>query len=863
MSFSDWSNNKKNNNNKKKKKASSFSEWSNEKYGITEEEKSSSLSWRDDEIAPVRNTSGGSFGKNKTESLTSASISTSDYDWDSIYSEAERLYTNVTKTKSSLHTKKGKAYTQQSQKSKAAQEELDKYLKGYGFSSIDEMRADKNNRTAQKEADKKSSELYNKYGGYLSASDFSAYSNASGSKIKDVGWKFWEDRGDDVYDFINDINGYRDYVGAAAIATGGGGDKYRNYTKYSFLTDEEKGIYNYIYAKEGKEKADEYLKDIDEYLTARHGEDIYENMSDVRKSLYWLPSGIENWGQGVKQFFSNEELSTTPTQHASALVKEEASDIAPILGNLYMAGETISNQIPNIILTQGASSIASGFGAGVSAASKIGQAAGSTGMFLSSSGNAYGQALAEGKSVSEARTYGTIVGALETGLQNAIGGISGLGGVSESQLMTKVALIEKPALRLATKYAVQYGAELTEEEAQLWLEPLVRTVVFGEEYDAPEIEEMVETAFVTAISTGTLNAASNISEGATVDGLTASDAKVVNAEVEKIIKEKEQNGKKVTAKEKTQIQNEVIERMEKGDISIDTIEEVLGGDAYKTYKDTVASEDALKTELNELRQMERGKMNDIQSERLAELKAMNLEDTTKRDSLRKQLDDTLSPLLKNSKVTESYNQRAKRGQAFTADLSQYKGKQREAVERAINSGVLNNTYRSHELVNILSKIEADKGIVFDYTNNAKLKESGFAIDGKTVNGFVKDGGVTLNVQSSKAWQSTVGHEITHVLESTEAYGELQQAVFAYAESKGELASKKAALTELYKDMDADIDAELTADLVGDYLFTDKAFVDHLTGNRTLFQKIYDEIKYLCKVATGKELTEIEDRKSVV
>jgi hypothetical protein len=242
---------------------------------------------------------------------------------------------------------------------------------------------------------------------------------------------------------------------------------------------------------------------------------------------------------------------------------------------------------------------------------------------------------------------------------------------------------------------------------------------------------------------------------------------------------------------------------------------------------------------------------------MEELKAMNLNDTSKRDSLRQQLDDTLSPLLKNSKLSESYRERARRGQAFEADLKQYTGKQRDAVERAINSGVLNNTYRSHELVNVLSKIEADKGIVFDYTNNEKLKESGFAVDGKTVNGYVKDGTVTLNVQSAKSWQSVVGHEISHVLEGTQAYDELRNAIFEYAESKGELASRKAHLTELYKDLNADVDAELTADLVGDYLFTDKAFIDHLTGNRTLFQKIYDEIKYLCKVATGKELTQIE------
>ena len=53
-----------------------------------------------------------------------------------------------------------------------------------------------------------------------------------------------------------------------------------------------------------------------------------------------------------------------------------------------------------------------------------------------------------------------------------------------------------------------------------------------------------------------------------------------------------------------------------------------------------------------------------------------------------------------------------------------------------------------------------------------------------------------------------------------------------------------------KGINADIDSELTADLAGDYLFSDKEFVTHLTSNRNLFQKIYDEIKYLYRVATG-------------
>lgn len=46
----------------------------------------------------------------------------------------------------------------------------------------------------------------------------------------------------------------------------------------------------------------------------------------------------------------------------------------------------------------------------------------------------------------------------------------------------------------------------------------------------------------------------------------------------------------------------------------------------------------------------------------------------------------------------------------------------------------------------------------------------------------------------------------------------KEALYNYAESKGELADRRAAITELYKGIDADIEMELTADLVGEYLF---------------------------------------------
>ena len=99
------------------------------------------------------------------------------------------------------------------------------------------------------------------------------------------------------------------------------------------------------------------------------------------------------------------------------------------------------------------------------------------------------------------------------------------------------------------------------------------------------------------------------------------------------------------------------------------------------------------------------------------------------------------------------------------------------------------------------------------------------------------------------------------MEGTELYSQLQTALFKYAEGKGELQSRRETLEKLYANVEgANIDGELTADLVGDYIFTDADFLRNLsTNHRNVFEKIFDEVKYLYKVATAgsKEARELE------
>ena len=66
-------------------------------------------------------------------------------------------------------------------------------------------------------------------------------------------------------------------------------------------------------------------------------------------------------------------------------------------------------------------------------------------------------------------------------------------------------------------------------------------------------------------------------------------------------------------------------------------------------------------------------------------------------------------------------------------------------------------------------------------------------------------------------------------------------------------------------MSTKIEREVVADLIGDYLFTDKAFVENLAKeNPGLFRRIFEEIKYLCKLVTAgsKEARQLEKVKKI-
>lgn len=259
---------------------------------------------------------------------------------------------------------------------------------------------------------------------------------------------------------------------------------------YRFMQDDEVNIYNYLLAKEGEESAQQYLDALSDTLNYRSGMAQAENiksldpaMRTLATGLYGVQAGAEQFGRGIQQIFTDEALPATATQYGSAQVREDLADTGwrlpdwlggASLGQLaYDAVTTTTNMAPSILL----SAVTGGLGAPGALASGIGAAT----LGASAGGNAINQALKEGYSIEQARSYGLLVGASEAGLSYLLGGIGSLGGrASGHAIQRTVQNIDSALLRIAADTGLHMASEGAEEYLQDILEPAFRNLIFDE-----------------------------------------------------------------------------------------------------------------------------------------------------------------------------------------------------------------------------------------------------------------------------------------------------------------------------------------------------------------------------------------------
>lgn len=658
---------------------------------------------------------------------------------------------------------------------------------------------------------------------------------------------------------------------------------YGLYDLAMYMTEDEVNTYNYYLGKDlenGTNQADQYLKYLEEELNGRKGTAIGQKLSvsPMYQLGYAAVAGLDQFGQGIKNLgamFSWDRkgnyVPTSSAQVTGAIAREGLKNVSIpyynwktgqqeniMLGEnsigqaAYDAIQSGVNMLPSIIVSTAVGVLNPAAGAAVGGAL----------LGASAAGNAYQEKIQAGWTQSEARSYGFMVGASEAALETVLGAVGSAAGGGLKGLLERInfkaakkigKVIEKAAKTAGGKIALSALGEGVEEGLQTVLESAFATVVKGEEFTV-EMEEVLYSALLGAVMGAGFGAANPNTYRGNIQKITANEKAVLKAETDARVKAQEEKlGRELTAKEKSDIEKTVQAELEKGYISTDRIEEVLGGDSWQKYKEASDREQAVLKDLEGLYEGE-----ELQRQQQA------IRDNSVLAGMREELSRGVSESVKNDRfLHESYLEKGRRTEKFTADVSKYKGKQAQIVQKAIDSGVLNNTKRSHELVDLIAKIGADKDIDFDFVNNEKLKESGFALDGVTVNGYVNESGIAINISSQKALNSVVGHEITHVLEGTDLYNELTEWVKAYAniKEKDGYNNRLKQLISLYQNVEgykgaegmAKIHREAVADLVGDYLFTDEAFVKRLLQEKPgLFRKIWNEIKYLATVTSGTE-----------
>lgn len=310
--------------------------------------------------------------------------------------------------------------------------------------------------------------------------------------------------GDNLYEWINNRNGFRNTYerDMARLNTMAGGQKTESpyYQKgYDRMTDQEVAIYNYYYATEGKEKAEEYLHSIQEQLNTRKATELFEGMQGKtgQELVFGVEAGLDQFQSGMQSLINTKDdyIAQSTKQIASGMVREDLEDDSipmwynfktgqweqQILGSsagqlAYDAITTSANMAPSIL-----TSIAVGMINPVA-----GQIAGSALMGASAAGSAYQEKLNAGYDKNQARSYGILVGASEIVMEKVLGGITKLGGGMISRSILKnLSAVDNVLARFAKSMGGQIlmgaGSEALEEGVQSVLEPFILQAVTGEE----------------------------------------------------------------------------------------------------------------------------------------------------------------------------------------------------------------------------------------------------------------------------------------------------------------------------------------------------------------------------------------------
>ena len=250
-------------------------------------------------------------------------------------------------------------------------------------------------------------------------------------------------------------------------------------TSYHYMTDEEKSIYNYYLAKNGKAKAEEYRASIQDQLNQREAGELGANMEDkaALEILFGAVAAADRFGTSARTLVTGEVLPTSSVQYAGQIAREGLADAGAklpewaggaSLGQMaYDAVDTGMYMVPSI-LTSAAVGMINPIAGAVAGGALLGATA---------AGNAYSEMVNAGYSEGQAKDYAAMIGASEAGLQMLLGGITKLGGlvpggITEAILKNVDNAFARTAIKLGGNMLGEFSEEYLQEVLTPWFENL-------------------------------------------------------------------------------------------------------------------------------------------------------------------------------------------------------------------------------------------------------------------------------------------------------------------------------------------------------------------------------------------------------
>lgn len=300
-------------------------------------------------------------------------------------------------------------------------------------------------------------------------------------------------------------NGMEEYVGQG----------YKD-NAYSYMTPEQLNIYNAFIGLGDRASARRYLQSIEGEINQKAAEEAAKNA----KNYGLADVAIMGADSGAQGFMTEMRSIGKPNGVAPSYQEMLFGEVRPTLNEKAGKVADISQAVGQQILPVAGSALLSAGGVPIKAARAVGAAL----MGTAAGAGAYNNALRDaGTDKFDAKVYGIVNGALEGGLQYALGGIGALGKGGLSKVIGKAGLkklanVSKaaaatPAVKNLVKTLVAAGQyaggsvdEFVEEWMQAVLDVVVRNYIFDENNEIkPFDEEKLYQGLIGGFTAGIFN----------------------------------------------------------------------------------------------------------------------------------------------------------------------------------------------------------------------------------------------------------------------------------------------------------------------------------------------------------------------